>query len=125
MRMDGHTALVHTAAASQLGQMLVKICLADNVPLVNIVRKKEQVELLQQLGAEFVVNSSEPTFQDELTAALIATEATCAFDATGGGELASVILKSMERASQQRMANGTLTAEQTRYGSSAFKQVYI
>ena len=119
MRMEGHTALVHTAAASNLGQMLNKICIADGVSLVNIVRKPEQVALLRSIGAVYVVDSSSPTFTDDLTAALIATGATLAFDATGGGRLASQILASMEAA-----ANAT-AKEYSRYGSAVHKQVYI
>jgi NADPH2:quinone reductase len=119
MRMEGHTALVHTAAASNLGQMLVKICLADSVPLVNIVRRPEQVDLLRSLGAEHVCDSSADTFTADLTAALIATGATLAFDATGGGRLAGQILGCMEAA-----ANAT-AAEYSRYGSTVHKQVYI
>jgi len=119
MRMDGHTALVHTAAASNLGQMLVKICLADDVPLVNIVRRPEQAEILRGIGAEHVCDSSQPTFTDDLTAALVATGATIAFDATGGGRLASQILGCMEAA-----INATAT-EYSRYGSSVHKQVFI
>jgi NADPH2:quinone reductase len=119
MRIEGHTALVHTAAASNLGQMLVKICLADGVPLVNIVRRPEQAELLRSLGAEHVCDSSAPTFTADLTAALVATGATLAFDATGGGRLAGQILGCMEAA-----ANATAT-EYSRYGSTVHKQVYI
>ena len=119
MRMEGHTALVHTAAASNLGQMLVKICLADGVPLVNIVRRPEQVELLRSVGAEHVCDSSAPTFTADLTTALVATGATLAFDATGGGRLAGQILGCMEAA-----ANATAT-EYNRYGSTVHKQVYI
>jgi NADPH:quinone reductase len=119
MRMEGHTALVHTAAASNLGQMLVRICVADGVPLVNIVRRPEHEALLRDLGATYVCDSSAPTFTDDLTAALIATGATLAFDAIGGGRLASQILGCMEAA-----ANATAT-EYSRYGSSVHKQVYI
>jgi len=119
MRMEGHTGLVHTAAASNLGQMLVRICLADEVPLVNIVRRPEQADLLRGLGAEFVCDSSSPTFTGDLTAALVATGATIAFDATGGGRLASQILGCMETA-----INAAAT-EYSRYGSSVHKQVYI
>ena len=119
MRMEGHTALVHTAAASNLGQMLVKICLADGVPLVNIVRRPEQVELLRSLGAEHVCDSSAPTITADLTAALVAAGATLAFDATGGGRLAGQVLGCMEAA-----ANATAT-EYNRYGSTVHKQVYI
>ncbi len=119
MRMEGHTGLVHTAAASNLGQMLVKICVADGVPLVNIVRRPEQAGLLRELGAAHVCDSSAPTFTDDLTAALMATGATIAFDATGGGRLAGQILGCMEAA-----INATAT-EYSRYGSSVHKQVYI
>ncbi len=119
MKREGHTALVHTAAASNLGQMLVRICVADGVELVNIVRKPEQEALLRSLGATHVCNSSSSTFTQDLTAALIDTKATIAFDATGGGTLASDILSCMEAA-----ANATAT-EYSRYGSNVFKQVYI
>ena len=119
MRREGHSALVHTAAASNLGQMLVKLCIADEVPLVNIVRKPEQAELLRSLGAEYVCDSSLPSFATDLVAALTATSATIAFDAIGGGSLASDILNGMEKA-----ANATAT-EYSRYGSAVHKQVYI
>ena len=97
MRAEGHSAIVHTAAASNLGQMLVKICGADAVPLVNIVRRPAQVEQLAALGAQHVVDTSAPTFADDLVAAIAATGATVAFDAIGGGTLASQILQAMER----------------------------
>ena len=119
MRREGHSALVHTAAASNLGQMLVKLCIADAVPLVNIVRKPEHAELLRSLGAEHVCDSSLPSFSTDLIAALTATSATIAFDATGGGTLTSDILNGMEKA-----ANAT-TTEYSRYGSAVHKQVYI
>lgn len=119
MRAEGHSALVHTAAASNLGQMLVKACLADGVPLVNIVRKAEQEQLLRELGATHVCNSASPSFEADLVEALKATSATLAFDATGGGTLASQILNGMEQA-----ANATAT-QYSRYGSAAHKQVYI
>lgn len=119
MRMENHTALVHTAAASNLGQMLVKICLADDVQLVNIVRKKEHVALLKALGAVHVCDSSEPTFQEDLVEALVLTGATIAFDATGGGKLSSQILTAMEIAAN-RTADG-----HSIYGSTTYKQVYI
>ncbi|OKH65966.1 NADH oxidase [Mycobacterium sp. SWH-M3] len=119
MRREGHSALVHTAAASNLGQMLVKACLADGVPLVNIVRKAEQEEILRNLGATYVCNSASPSFEADLVEALKATSATLAFDATGGGTLVSQILNGMEQA-----ANATAT-EYSRYGSSVHKQVYI
>jgi NADPH2:quinone reductase len=119
MKMEGHRALVHTAAASNLGQMLVRICVADDVPLVNIVRKAEHEDLLHSLGATHVCNSTSPTFTDELTKALIDTGATIAFDAIGGGRLAGQILACMEAA-----ASASAT-EYNRYGSTVHKQVYI
>jgi NADPH:quinone reductase len=119
MRREGHSGLVHTAAASNLGQMLVKLCISDGVPLVNVVRKTDQEELLKSLGAVHVCNSSSPSFARDLTEALKATSATLAFDATGGGTLASQILNAMEQA-----ANST-AAEYSRYGSTVHKQVYI
>ena len=119
MRLEGHKALVHTAAASNLGQMLQKVCLADDVPLVNIVRKAEQVELLRGMGASHVCNSSEPTFMQDLTDALITTGSTLAFDAIGGGTLAGQILTCMEAAAS---ATG---APYSPYGTTTHKQVYI
>jgi NADPH2:quinone reductase len=119
MRMEGHTALVHTAAASNLGQMLQKICINEGVKLVNIVRSQAQVDILKAIGAEHVCNSSLPSFMDDLTDALVATGATIGFDATGGGTLAGQILSCMEVA-----ANRT-AKEYSRYGSTVFKQVYI
>ena len=119
MKMENHKGLVHTAAASNLGQMLIKICLSENVPLVNIVRKDEHVELLRSLGAEHVCNSSADSFMEDLVKSLIETGATLGFDATGGGKLASQILTAMEIA-----ANKSAT-EYSRYGSDQFKQVYI
>ncbi|CAM4295639.1 putative NAD(P)H quinone oxidoreductase, PIG3 family [Mycobacterium basiliense] len=119
MRREGHSALVHTAAASNLGQMLVKLCQKDGIPLVNIVRKPAQERLLRSLGAVHVCNSASPSFSADLVEALKATSATLAFDATGGGTLASQILNGMEVA-----ANAT-AAEYSRYGSSVHKQVYI
>jgi NADPH:quinone reductase-like Zn-dependent oxidoreductase len=119
MRMEGHSALVHTAAASNLGQMLVKICAKDGIPLVNIVRSAAQAELLKGIGAKYVVNSSDEDFLDKLTAALVETGATCGFDAIGGGKLAGQILACMEAAAVKRMTT------YSRYGSDTFKQVYI
>jgi len=119
MRREGHKALVHTAAASNLGQMLNKICLKDQIGLVNIVRKPEQVALLKRLGAKYVCDASKPTFMAELTEALVDTGATIAFDATGGGKLAGQILTCMEIAINR---NAT---EYSRYGSSTHKQVYL
>jgi NADPH2:quinone reductase len=119
MRMEGHKALVHTAAASNLGQMLNKICQKDGIALVNIVRKQEQEDLLRGLGAKYVCNATSPTFIEDLTQALIETGATLAFDATGGGKLAGQILGCME-AALNRTAK-----EYSRYGSTTHKQVYI
>ena len=119
MRREGHSGLVHTAAASNLGQMLVKACIADGVPLVNIVRKPDQEELLRSLGAVHVCNTTSPTFNADLVDALKATSATLAFDATGGGTLASQILNGME------MAASSTASEYSRYGSAVHKQVYI
>jgi NADPH:quinone reductase-like Zn-dependent oxidoreductase len=119
MRREGHSGLVHTAAASNLGQMLVKLCQKDGIPLVNIVRRPEQEKLLRSLGAAYVLNSASPSFGTDLREALRATSATLAFDATGGGTLASQILNGMEEA-----ANST-ASEYSRYGSSVHKQVYI
>ncbi len=119
MRLEGHSALVHTAAASNLGQMLNKICINDGVDLVNIVRKQEQVDLLKGIGAKVVCNSSADSFMEDLTDALVTTGATIAFDATGGGRLAGQILTCMEIA-----ANKT-AKEYSRYGSTTHKQVYI
>ena len=119
MKMEGHTALIHTAAASNLGQMLVKICVDDGVQLVNIVRKQEHVDLLKSIGAEFVCDSSDDDFMEQLTSAITETKATLAFDATGGGELAGKILTCMEVAARK---NAT---EYSPYGSTEHKQVYI
>lgn len=119
MRREGHKALVHTAAASNLGQMLVKICLKDGVPLVNIVRKQAHVDLLKSIGATHVCNSSAPDFMERLTDALAETGATIAFDATGGGRLAGQILTCME------VALNRTAKEFSRYGSTTHKQVYI
>ncbi len=119
MKLENHTGLVHTAAASNLGQMLVKICLNDDVPLVNIVRRSEHVELLKSLGARYVCNSSESDFMEELIQALVETGATLGFDATGGGKLTGQILTAMEVAAN-KTAGGF-----SRYGSTIHKQVYI
>ena len=119
MRREGHTALVHSAAASNLGQMLNRICLADGIKLTNIVRSSEQAELLRAAGATYVCDSGSPTFIDDLTDALAATGATIAFDAIGGGKLAGQILGCMETAINRS------AKEYSRYGSSVHKQVYI
>ena len=120
MRMEGHTALVHTAAASNLGQMLNRICLADGIALVNVVRRPEQAALLREQGATHVCVSSEPDFMERLIEALTETGATIAFDATGGGKLAGQILTAMEIAAGRREP-----AAYSRYGSTVHKQVYI
>lgn len=119
MRREGHTGLVHTAAASNLGQMLNKICLNDGVPLVNIVRNDEQVALLKGLGAKHVLDSTSPSFTEDLVAALGETGATLAFDAIGGGKLAGQILNAMEVAANLKATS------YSRYGSTTYKQVYI
>jgi hypothetical protein len=119
MRREGHKALVHTAAASNLGQMLNKICIKDGIGLVNIVRSKEQADILHKIGAKHVVDSTADSFMDDLTNALVETGATIAFDAIGGGKLAGQILTCMEIA-----ANKTAKVF-SRYGSSVHKQVYV
>ena len=119
MRMEGYQALIHTAAASNLGQMLQKICLNEGVSLVNIVRKPEQAELLRGIGAKHVCDSSQDSFAKDLTAAIADTGAYVAFDATGGGTLANQILTSMEQAAI------ATAPEYSRYGSDQHKQVYI
>ena len=122
MKMENHTAIIHTAAASNLGQMLIKICQADGIPLVNIVRKEEHVTLLKDLGAENVCNMSEDSFMTNLIAAIDSTGATLGFDATGGGnegKLAGQILSAMEISANKK------ASEYSRYGSDTYKQVYI
>lgn len=119
MRREGHKALVHTAAASNLGQMLNRICIKDGIPLVNIVRSKEQADILHKIGAKYVVDSTAPSFLGDLTNALVETGATIAFDAIGGGKLAGDILNCMEAA-----INKT-AKEYSRYGSNVHKQVYV
>jgi NADPH:quinone reductase-like Zn-dependent oxidoreductase len=119
MRREGHKALVHTAAASNLGQMLNKICLKDGIGLVNIVRNSEQADILRKIGAKHIVDSTAPTFMDDLTNALVETGATLAFDAIGGGKLASQILTAME------IAINKTAKVYSRYGSSVHKQVYL
>ncbi len=119
MRREGHSGLVHTAAASNLGQMLVRLCLEESIPLVNIVRRPKQERILKSIGAQYVCDSSALSFKSDLTDALIATSATICFDATGGGKLASQILSAME------VAASASTTEYSRYGSTVRKQVYI
>jgi NADPH:quinone reductase-like Zn-dependent oxidoreductase len=119
MRREGHTALVHTAAASNLGQMLNKICLKDGVELVNIVRSPAQAKILADIGAKHVLDSTAADFMEQLVAALKATDATLAFDAIGGGKLVSQILSAMEQAQSAKQG------AYSRYGSTTHKQVYI
>ena len=119
MRLEGHRAIVHTAAASNLGQMLQKLCLADGIPLVNIVRSDEQANILRGLGASHVLDSRADDFRRHLADAVAETGATIAFDAIGGGDLGGFILQAMEQA-----ANRSAT-EYSRYGSSTFKQLYV
>jgi NADPH:quinone reductase len=119
MRREGHSALVHTAAASNLGQMLNKICVEDGVELVNIVRRTDHEDVLKAIGAKHVVSSGAPTFIEDLTEALVATGATLAFDAVGGGRLATQILGCMEAAANRS------AKEYSRYGSTKHKQIYI
>lgn len=119
MKLEGYKAIVHAAAASNLGQMLVKICSADGIPLVNIVRSEEQVALLKGIGAEIVLNSNDADFVEQLTSAIEKTEAFLGFDPIGGGKLAGQILGAMEAAAVRRMTSFS------RYGSDQMKQVYI
>ena len=119
MRMEGHGALVHTAAASNLGQMLNRLCIQEGVPLVNVVRRPEQEDLLRAAGATFVCSTASATFMDDLTEAIKETSATLAFDAVGGGKLASQILTCMEAAASSKAST------YSRYGSSTHKQIYI
>jgi len=119
MRRENHKALVHTAAASNLGQMLNKVCIKDDIDLVNIVRSKEQAAILNKIGAKYVVDSTAAGFMDDLTNALVETGATIAFDAIGGGKLAGQILTCMEAAANKP------AKEYSRYGSDVYKQVYI
>ena len=119
MKREGHSALVHTAAASNLGQMLNRICIKDGIALVNIVRKQQQEDILRALGAKYVCNQAAPTFMADLTEALAATGATIAFDATGGGKLGGQILNCMEAAINRNAKT------YNRYGSSTHKQVYL
>jgi NADPH2:quinone reductase len=118
-RSEGHKAIVHTAAASNLGQMLQKICLADGVPLVNVVRSQAQADILRGIGAKYVVNSTDTDFRARLLDAIAETGATVAFDAIGGGSLGSDIVQAMEQAAARAMT------EYSRYGSNSFKQLYI
>ncbi len=120
MKREGHKALIHTAAASNLGQMLNRICIKDGIPLVNIVRSAEQAEILRKIGAKYIIDSTAPDFMESLINALVETGATIAFDAIGGGKLAGQILTGMEAA-----INKSGKHAYSRYGSSVHKQVYI
>lgn len=119
VRLEGHTALIHTAAASNLGRMLVRICREDGIPLVNVVRRHEQAELLTALGAEHVCDSAAPDFRERLREAIAATGATVAFDAIGGGTMADTLLRAMEEVAAARMES------YSPYGSLTLKQVYV
>jgi len=119
MRREGHTALVHTAAASNVGQMLNRLCIADGVPLVNIVRSAEQVNLLREQGAQHVLDSNAEDFSAALVDALAATGATLAFDAIGGGRMAGRVLAAMETVALRSVQG------YSRYGSRVHKQVYV
>jgi NADPH:quinone reductase len=118
MRAKGYHALVQTAAASNLGQMLVRICEEDNIALVNIVRKPEQVALLKGLGAQWVLDSSQPDFDAALVAAIAETQAYCGFDAIGGGDMAGRVIAAMERAASQ-------SGPFSRYGSAQRKHLFV
>lgn len=118
-KRDGHKAIVHTAAASNLGQMLNRVCIADGIPLVNIVRRPEQKSLLKEQGARYVIDSNSGSFQNDLDAVIAETGATVVFDAIGGGDLGAHILSSMEAVAVRRMT------EYNRYGSAVFKQLFI
>jgi NADPH:quinone reductase-like Zn-dependent oxidoreductase len=119
MRLEGHTAIVHTAAASNLGRMLTRLCVADGIPLVNVVRSQAQADVLRAIGARYVVDSTSPSFTADLDDAIAETGATLAFDAIGGGHIAATILASMERALLTH-AEGF-----SRYGAPVHKQVYL
>jgi len=118
-RSESHAAIIHTAAASNLGQMLQKLCLADGIPLINIVRSTQQAEILRAIGATYVLNSKDEDFFERLIDAIAETGATVAFDAIGGGTLGGTILTAMERAAVRTMS------EYSRYGSDTFKQLYV
>ena len=119
MKREGHKAIVHTAAASNLGQMLSKLCAKEGIPLVNVVRSAEQEKILRDIGAKHICNSTASTFQEDLVKALVETKATLAFDAIGGGKLGSQILTAMEIAASRDAST------YSRYGSTTFKQLYI
>lgn len=119
MRREGHTSLVHTAAASNLGQMLNRLCINEGIGLVNVVRGAAQAQILKEIGARYVIESVAPSFREDLIAGVEATNATLGFDAIGGGKLAAQILTAMEAAQSKKLA------AYNRYGSTVHKQVYI
>ena len=119
MRLEGHAAMIQTAAASNLGQMIVKICQEDSIPLVNVVRRNAQADLLRSLGAVHIVNSGEPSFREDLRKAIAETGATIAFDAIGGGTMAGELLEAMEDVARARMPIYST------YGSPDPKQVFL
>jgi len=118
-RTGGHTAIIHTAAASSLGQMLQRVCLADDIPLINIVRSPGQVDLLRSIGAKIVLNSRDEDFREQLVGAILQTGASVAFDPIGGGCLGSDLLEAMEEAAVRR------TAADSRSEVDTLKQLYI
>lgn len=118
-KMDGQKAIVHTAAASNLGQMLIKICQEDDIELVNIVRKAQHVDLLKGLGAKHVVNSSDDDFMQQLRTAIDATDAFYGFDPIGGGHATDNVFKAMEQVAVSKMT------EYNRYGSNQQKRMFI
>ena len=125
-KIEGHAAIIHTAAASSLGQMLVKICNEDKIDLINIVRRENQVKMLESIGAKYILNSSSPDFMRNLIKAILKTGATIAFDATGGGQLTDQILTAMEFATSALEQDSPISVQgYSPYGSSAYKQVYI
>ncbi|MBW8852731.1 MAG: hypothetical protein JF600_18365, partial [Xanthomonadales bacterium] len=119
MRREGHTALINTAAASNLGQMLNRLCLADGVDLINIVRSDEQAAILRAAGARYVLNSAAADFEATLVEAIFEVGATLAFDAVGGGPLAGTILAAMGKANDRRSTG------YSRFGSTTRRQVYL
>ncbi len=119
MKMENHKAIINTAAASNLGQMLTRVCIADNIPLINIVRRQEQVELLKSIGAKYVINSTNESFKHELIEAIKETGATLAFECIGGGTMTNDLLDAMEKAIQSKDETYSV------YGSTTHKQVYI
>lgn len=118
-KRDGQSAIVHTAAASNLGQMLIKICAEDGLDLVNIVRKSENVDMLKGKGAKYVVNSSDDDFMAQLRSAIDETGAFYGFDPIGGGQSVDTVFKAMEQVAVSKMS------DYSRYGSDQKKQMFI